>query len=188
MSSFQDKLNERLGSLEENNNAAEASGDASAVVRAPSSPAPAPQAPSDKFNAAVATATQSYQFNVDIIQTPDEILVFAPIAGADPNGFEITIDRENDVITIKGTRKIPSTWNTDLYKQIMDKGKYVQQECKWEAFFRKVILPSEVEVFQSHAFFENGVLVLYFPVMKLKENKNLSVVEVIDGPAPNIQK
>ena len=183
MSTFLDKLNERMG-------AADGTAAPGAPIPAPSTPAAGdaakqaqPQQSGDKFNAAVATATQSYQFNIDIVQTPDEIVVFAPIAGADPSGFEITIDRENDVITVKGSRKIPSSWNPELHKQVFDKGKYVQQECKWETFFRKIILPAEVEVFQSHAFFENGVLILYFPALKLKENKNLNVVEVVDGVA-----
>jgi HSP20 family molecular chaperone IbpA len=184
MSSFLEKLNERLGSLDEDKNAAVP---AMPIVKTGGDDANKPKESGEKFNAAVQSATQSYQFSVDIIQTADEILVFAPIAGADPAGFEISIDRENDVIIVKGMRNIPSTWNPELHKQIMDKGKYVQQECKWETFFRKIILPSEVEVFQSHAFFENGVLILYFPVLKLKQNQNLSVVEVVDGVAqPNI--
>jgi len=103
------------------------------------------------------------QLDVDIIQTPSEIIVFAPIPGIDMKDIDISIENENDVVTIQGRRDIPigdEVAGNDM--------RYLRQECQWGSFYRQIILPQEVNVAEVRAKFKKGILVLHLPVLRLQ--------------------
>ncbi len=106
------------------------------------------------------------QLDVDIFQTDLEIIIVAPIPGVEVADLDISIENENDVVTIQGKRNIPKLdeeSDTDVAER-----KYLRQECQWGQFFRQVILPQEVNVAEVEARFKKGVLILTLPMLRLQ--------------------
>jgi HSP20 family molecular chaperone IbpA len=124
-------------------------------------------------------ATQS--LSVDVYQGPNEIILYALAAGVDPEAFDLTLDEENDVLTIRGSRK-----RIESEKQLAElkggDGTFLQQECSWEPFYRKVILPASVDVVRAEALFRKGVLVITLPILKTRDGRKLKVVEMLSAP------
>ncbi len=112
------------------------------------------------------------QLEVDIYQTSSEIMIIAPIPGVDVKDIDISIENENDVVTIQGSREVP----------LIDEGKkenktYLRQECQWGPFYRQIILPQEVNVSEVEAKFKKGILLLKLPLLRL-QNKGKKKIEV----------
>ncbi len=105
------------------------------------------------------------QLDVDIYQTPTEVIIYAPIAGVDTKDIDISIENENDVVTIQGKRETPKLAEEE--NEIVSK-KYLRQECQWGPFYRQIILPQEINVQEVKAKFKKGVLVLRLPVLRLQ--------------------
>ena len=106
------------------------------------------------------------QLNVDIYQTAEEIVIVAPIPGVDIADLDISIENENDVVTIQGRRDLPELEGED---EKIDK-KYLRQECEWGQFYRQIILPQEINVAEVKAKFKKGILVLRLPMLRLQTN------------------
>lgn len=121
------------------------------------------------------------QLSVDIFQTPTEVIVYAPIPGINISEVNITIENENDVVTIQGKRELPKLSEEEA-GEFVEK-KYLRQECQWGPFYRQIILPQEVNVAEVSAKFKKGVLILRLPLLRLqgggrkKINVDLSSVE-----------
>ncbi|MFA6551276.1 MAG: Hsp20/alpha crystallin family protein [Patescibacteria group bacterium] len=106
------------------------------------------------------------QLAIDVYQTKNAIIVKSTIAGVKPEDIDIAIN--NDLLTIRGTRKMEEQINND---------DYFYQECYWGSFSRSIILPMEVKSDQIEATIENGVLTVTLPkaqtekqiVVKVKE-------------------
>ncbi len=107
------------------------------------------------------------QLDVDIYQTVDDIIIIAPIPGVEVSELDISIENENDVVTIKGRRDIP-----DILEEQEDspENKYLRQECQWGQFYRQIILPQEVNVSEVEAKFKKGILILKLPLLRLQNN------------------
>jgi HSP20 family molecular chaperone IbpA len=135
-------------------------------------------APAAKKEEEVQT-TQS--LSVDVYQGPNEIILYALAAGVDPEAFDLTLDEENDVLTIRGSRK-----RTESEKQLAElkggDGTFLQQECSWEPFYRKIILPAQVDVVKTEAVFRKGVLMVTLPILKSRDGRKLKVVEMLSAP------
>ncbi len=109
-----------------------------------------------------------WQLAMDIIETPDEIVIVSPIAWIDLDDIDLSLDKS--VLTIKWTRNRPN----DLYE-----GKWVtlrNSECFWWDFVRNVILPDNLDFESVKASMENNMLVinidkLKFPSQNIKINK-----------------
>lgn len=106
------------------------------------------------------------QLEVDIFQTFDEIYIIAPIAGVDMRDLDISIENENDVVTIQGRREMPALTFTDDTGVV--ERKFLRQECQWGHFYRQVILPQEINVAKVEAKFKKGVLILKLPLLRLQ--------------------
>lgn len=105
------------------------------------------------------------QLDVDIFQTANEIVITAPIPGVEVSELDISIENENDVVTIQGKRELPSIDE----EQIEEKNKkYLRQECQWGPFYRQIILPQEVNVSEVSAKFKKGILLLKLPLLRLQ--------------------
>jgi HSP20 family protein len=105
--------------------------------------------------------TSVLQLNVDIYQDPDEVIVIAQVPGAGIKDLDISLNEDNDVLTIEGEIGIPSEITFDK-----EKGKLVCQECNWGKFYRQIILPQEVDIEKVEARLKKGVLFLRLPFLK----------------------
>ncbi len=118
--------------------------------------------------------TAFLQLDVDIYQTANDIIIIAPIPGVEVSELDISIENENDVVTIKGRREVPSV----LEEQVKSpENKYLRQECQWGQFYRQIILPQEINVSDVEAKFKKGILILRLPLLRL-QNSGKKKIEV----------
>lgn len=89
------------------------------------------------------------QLAVDVIETPDKIMIRSAIAGVSENDVHITINE--DMVTIRGERSIaPLPLNATVH----------YEECFWGAFSRSIILPCRITPDDADANLANGILVI----------------------------
>lgn len=119
-----------------------------------------------KGNPAEASAVSSEgQLAIDVVQTKDEIIVVAPMAGCKAEKVELHL--HNDVLTIRGERQSPLSNESDFF----------YRECYWGKFSRTIVLPVEVKVEMARAEFKNGVLTVALPKTKVDGNIPIVIVE-----------
>jgi HSP20 family protein len=104
---------------------------------------------------------------VDVIELSDALVVVSTIAGANPQGFHISI--QSDVLTIKGQRQAPIHHAAKAHIH--------HQECFWGAFSRTVILPVSVRGDLAHAEYKHGVLKITIPKHELQKTIPVLVIE-----------
>lgn len=92
------------------------------------------------------------QLAIDVFQTPDEIVLQAPIAGVSPEDLDVTIT--DDVVTIQGTRK---------QREEVRGEHYFTQECYWGSFSRSYQLPVPVNSERAKASYKDGILTITIP-------------------------
>ena len=102
------------------------------------------------------------QLSVDVFQTKDNVVIKSTIAGVKPEDIDISID--NDMITIRGERRVEEKVSED---------DFFYQECYWGSFSRSIVLPIEVKAEEVEASLKNGVLTVTLP--KVKKNKSVAV-------------
>ncbi|MFP4022564.1 MAG: Hsp20/alpha crystallin family protein [Candidatus Paceibacterota bacterium] len=122
------------------------------------------------------------QLEVDLYQTDEEIIVFAPIPGAKPESLDISIKGDDDVVVISGTSKRPE--DLAFNKENRELGKFFTEEVIWGDFYRKIILPEQVNIKAAEAKMKLGVLVLHLPLITEEEEGDkavkLNVVDIDD--------
>ncbi len=107
------------------------------------------------------------QLAIDVSETPQAVIITAPIAGVKPEDLEIFVS--NDLVTIRGRRE-------DSLEKISRN--FLFQECFWGAFSRSIILPVQVLSEGAEAKLKNGVLTITLP--KFSGSSYLPVTEVYD--------
>ena len=101
------------------------------------------------------------QLAVDLIETPDSIIVRSTIAGVKPEDLDINV--EGNVLTVSGVRSASTEEN---------EGTYLVQECYWGSFSRSVEIPIEFDPEGVDAELKDGILTVVLPkVPKLKPKK-----------------
>lgn len=105
------------------------------------------------------------QLAIDVVQTKDEVIVVAPMAGCKPENVELHL--QNDVLTIRGERQSPLSTELEFF----------YRECYWGKFSRTIVLPVEVKVEMARAEFKNGVLTVALPKNKVDGNIPIIIVE-----------
>jgi len=109
-------------------------------------------------------AEEEGQLAVDVYQTPEEIIIDAPVAGVKPENLDIDITSES--VTIKGKReKEMSIKEEDFF----------YQECYWGKFSRSIILPQEIDAEKAEASLKNGVLTIRLPKLNRRHSKKIKV-------------
>jgi len=103
---------------------------------------------------------------VDVLENENEVIVLAPMAGAQVSGLELHL--HNDLLTIKGERVIPDQVGNN----------FIYEECFWGKFSRTVVLPKEVKPELVKAEYKNGLLVITIP--KFKEDRKIPIHIVDD--------
>lgn len=85
--------------------------------------------------------------NVDIYEDKDRLILEADLPGLTRENFELSV--ENNVLTLRGERKLESTTNGENYHRV---------ERSYGAFSRQFSLPPTITAEGATADFENGVL------------------------------
>jgi len=98
------------------------------------------------------------QLTVDVMQTPDEIIIQSTVAGVKPDELDVTITQ--DMVTIKGSRKKSHEVSSD---------DYFMRELYWGKFSRSIVLPQEIDEDRAEATLKNGLLTIKLP--KLDKNR-----------------
>ena len=170
MTSFLDKLNEKLGKN----------------IPEPPKKGEAGEQKAMGITSGADAFAKREELPIDLYQNPEEIIIYCPAAGVDPQDFEIILDEEKDQIVIRGNRTRPEKAVRDPNVKDED-GRFLEQECKWEAVFRKVILPAEVDSSRAEALLRKGVLIIRLPILKPGEGVKLKVKEGLSGPDASIK-
>ena len=104
-------------------------------------------------------------FPIDVIETDNEYLVRASVAGFDPEQLEITF--ENNTLTIKG----------EIREENKDEqqGRYHIRERYAGTFYRSVSLPGMIDQNQISAETDNGVLTIHLPKKPEAQPKRIEV-------------
>ncbi|MFA6017791.1 MAG: Hsp20/alpha crystallin family protein [Patescibacteria group bacterium] len=89
------------------------------------------------------------QLAVDVIETPDKVIIRSAIAGVFEDDLHITINE--DMVTIRGERTIATLpMNATVH----------YEECFWGAFSRSIILPCRITPDDADASLQNGILTI----------------------------
>ncbi|HBK34370.1 TPA: hypothetical protein DEP34_01120 [Candidatus Uhrbacteria bacterium] len=106
------------------------------------------------------------QLSVDVIETPQEIVVRSAIAGVRSSDLDITLS--HDTLTIRGKR----------HAHHEEQGTIHVQECYWGSFSRSIILPCLVESDSVDAVLQNGILTI--TIKKKSTSSHVSVIDLED--------
>jgi HSP20 family protein len=101
---------------------------------------------------------------VDVYFKDNDLVIIAPIAGASLENIEILID--GDVLIIKGERMPPENIDPSLYEH---------QECFWGPFSRTIILPKDLDLENTRAYYHNGILMVKIPKKVEKQVKRIEI-------------
>jgi len=104
------------------------------------------------------------QLALDVHETPEHVIVTAPIAGVKPEDINVVITE--NLVTIKGERKQDAEISPDAY---------IAQECYWGEFARDYQLPVAVVGEEAAASLKDGVLRVTIPKLEAKKKKVVKV-------------
>lgn len=110
----------------------------------------------------------SGQIALDIVESDEELLIVAPVAGIDLDDIDIFMN--NSVLTIRWVRVKPA----EVYTQ-----DHVlrNSECFWGKFVRNVILPENLDFNKIKAVMENNLLILRIPKLSFG-SKNIKIDKI----------
>jgi HSP20 family protein len=97
-----------------------------------------------------------WQVAVDILETPYEIIILAPIAWIDLDDIDLSINK--GILKIKWYRAKPEIYADDIIIR--------NNECFWWDFIRNIILPENLDFDSIKASLENNLLIV--TISKLK--------------------
>lgn len=106
------------------------------------------------------------ELKVDVYEAGELIIVKSTMAGAKPE--DISVDINNDILTIRGKRH--------LDEEVRDKD-YIHRECYWGNFSRSVILPCEIQKGRVRATLKRGVLTIVLPKSGAKKEIKIKELE-----------
>ena len=131
------------------------------------------------------------QLPVDVQQSDSEIIIYAQVPGTEIKNLDVSIEGDNDVITIQGSSVRPMDLvgapSIEESNVIIKQGRvaghedFTLEECNWGKFFRQIILPQEVDATAAQAKVKDGVLVLHLPLKGHVSNKMRMHVERVDS-------
>jgi HSP20 family protein len=107
---------------------------------------------------------QEGTLTVDVYFKDNDLVIIAPIAGASLENIEILVD--GDVLIIKGERMPPENIDPSLYEH---------QECFWGPFSRTIILPKDLDLENTRAYYHNGILMVKIPKKVEKQVKRIEI-------------
>lgn len=102
----------------------------------------------------------------DVLETEREILVMMDVPGSTPDEIEIVL--ENNVLTVNGERRVPTS-------QESEKTAFHLAERRYGQFSRSFILPRDVDQEAIQASFENGVLTVTVPKSEKARRRRIEI-------------
>ncbi len=123
-------------------------------------------------------ALANWSPTADVVESKDEIVIKAELAGIDPKDVDIQI--ENGILTMQGERKAE--------KESEEKG-FRRVERAYGSFFRSFTLPPNVEAEKIAATFNNGVLEVHMPKNEKAKPRSIKVdvTKQVAPPAKQVQ-
>jgi HSP20 family protein len=109
------------------------------------------------------------QLPVDVFQSDYNIVIYAQIPGLNLDKLDISIEGDNDVVTIQGEYKRPEEISAGHQED--HKGEFSLEECTWGQVFRQIILPQEIDSVTADAKVKDGVLILTLPLKNSTSKK-----------------
>lgn len=106
---------------------------------------------------------QEGELAIDVLETLEELIIVAPMAGTNPADIEVHL--QNDCVTIRGKRPAPAAGNKHY------------AECYWGSFSRTIVLPAEVRREQARCEYKYGVLTVYIAKTHLAPTIPILVIE-----------
>jgi HSP20 family protein len=101
---------------------------------------------------------------VDVIDKGDKVVVVADVPGVEKEDLSVNIS--GDRLEISAERK----------KEAEEKKEgYVRRERTYTSYYRSIPLPTEVDGDKADATFENGVLEISMPKVKVPEKKKIKI-------------
>ena len=97
------------------------------------------------------------QIAVDILDTPNSIIIVAPVAGVDPAEVDIWLSR--NILTLSGHRH-----EAPIY---LEAKRLLVEECFYGAFSRSIILPENLGFDKIRATIEHNVIMIEIPKLTL---------------------
>jgi HSP20 family protein len=104
------------------------------------------------------------QLAIDVYQTPEAVIVEAPLAGVKPEDLNIQIT--DDILTVEGQRKREFNLRDE---------EFLVQECYWGSFSRSYILPVPVDPDRARASIKNGILRVILSKQEKSKTRNIKV-------------
>ncbi len=126
---------------------------------------------------AEAEATPDWLPAIETYADGGKLGVRVALAGVDPKDVEVTVT--DDVLTIKGERKVERTGK---------EGGYLQRELAYGTFQRTLTLPEGVDPSQVRASYANGMLEVTVPAPVAVAPKRVEIkIESGEGSAPVVK-
>ncbi len=116
-------------------------------------------------NSVLEEETDSGQIALDILETLDMIIIYAPIAGIELENIDLTLN--TSVLTIKWERIKPSEY-------LLEENLLKNSECYWGRFVRNIILPENLDFEMIKATMENNLLKISFPKLNFS-SQNIKI-------------
>lgn len=102
-----------------------------------------------------------WQLAVDILETPYEFIILAPIAWIELNDIDLSFN--NNVLTIRWIREKPEIYAKEVTVR--------NNECYWWKFVRNIILPENLDFDNINANIENNLLVVTIDKLQFEGRK-----------------
>jgi HSP20 family protein len=112
------------------------------------------------------SATTTWSPAVDIYETENEIMVQAELPGVDRK--DITLNLENNVLTLKGERRFEKETKQENYHRI---------ERSYGGFSRAFSIPAIVDEEKIRADYKDGILKIALPKKELVKPKQIKIGE-----------
>ncbi|MBI3966117.1 MAG: Hsp20/alpha crystallin family protein [Chloroflexi bacterium] len=106
---------------------------------------------------------------VNVFETPDEVMVVAPMPGVEAENIEIMA--HGNIVTIRA----------DMRGEGQERKDYIRREWRYGPYYRRVDLPCEVDAEAANASHGNGVLTVALP--KSKRSRAHRIQLSATGPA-----
>ncbi|MBP5698467.1 MAG: Hsp20/alpha crystallin family protein [Alphaproteobacteria bacterium] len=101
---------------------------------------------------------------MDIMDLGEKIEVKAELSGIDEKDINLSV--EDGVLTISGERKLTVA---------EDEQDYYMREISVGSFSRSITLPKNIDESKAEAIFKNGMLTIYFPKVKAREDNSRKI-------------
>jgi len=110
----------------------------------------------------------SGQIALDIVETPEKIVIIAPIAWVELDEIDLMLNK--GVLTIKWERTKPSMYSNEdnIVRNL---------ECYWWRFVRNIILPENLDFDMVKAVMENNLLQVSIPKLNIS-SQNIKINRV----------